>query len=211
MKELVKIQENENGQKVVSAKELYTVLGYADSNYSRWAKKHIEANPYAIEGIDWLSLIQKDEYNKRQKGNFGQEYVLTLDFAKKLCMISKTVVGEKVRNYFLEVEKIAKQAVASQMIDYSKFQELENKLNRLEASTITSEVNEFSIHGYCGLYKIKVAYNEALALGKLAAKKCREQSEPIGRIRDYRFGMVNIYPEHILKQAFEEFFKQPRF
>jgi len=205
MKQLIKIQENADGKKAISARELYTKLGYTERQFSRWAKKHIIANPYAIEGVDWLGF---DTY---VEGNDVTDYALTLDFAKKICMISKTVVGEKVRNYFLEVERIAKEATAPQMIDNAKLRELETKLNRLEASTVTSQINEFSVHGYCGLYKIKVSYNEAQTLGKLASKKCREQSEPIGKIRDYRFGMVNIYPEHILKQAFEDFFKQPRF
>ncbi len=210
MNNLIKIKTNADGKKAVSARELYGKLGYADSNYSRWAKKHIEANPYAVEGVDWLSLVPQEEYNKKQKGNFGQEYVLTLDFAKKLCMISKTVVGEKIRNYFIEVEKVAMSQTAP-MIDGAKLAELENKINRLTASTIGTEVNEFTIHGYCGLHKIKVSYNEAQALGKLASKKCRELKEPIGKIKDYRFGLVNIYPEHILKSTFEEFFKKPRF
>ena len=212
MNDLVKIQENADGQKVVSAKELYKRLGYIEGQYSRWAKKHIEANPYAIEGIDWALLDICVEYsNQKGRGKFGQEYALSLDFAKKLCMISKTVVGEKVRNYFIEVERIAQEAISPQMLTSKEFQELKNKVNRLEASTITSEVTEFTIHGYCGLCKIKVSFNEAQALGRLAAKKCKKQNAPMGKIRDFRFGMVNTYPEDILKITFEEFFKQPRF
>jgi hypothetical protein len=143
MKELIKIQEIQNGIKAVSAREMYVSLGLNLANWKRWANKYIEKNPFAKENTDWVGFI--------------------------------------------------------------------SLMNGLEARNTTSEVTEFSIHGYCGLHKIKVSYNEAQALGKLAAKKCRAQNAPIGKIRDFRFGIVNIYPEHILKQTFEEFLKQPRF
>jgi len=219
MKDLVKIQVNADGKKAVSAREMYLGLGLNPAAWQRWANKNIEKNPFAVENKDWvlLNIVLSESSNvspslgRTKKGNFAKDYVLTLDFAKKICMQARTQRGEDLRNYFLEVEKVAMNNQTAQMVEASKWQELENKVNRLEASTITTEVNEFTIHGYCGLHKIKVSYNEAQALGKLASKKCREQNEPIGTIRDYRFGTVHIYPERILKITFEEFFKQPRF
>lgn len=38
-----------------------------------------------------------------------KDYRLTIDFAKKLCMVSKSERGEQARNYFIEVEKRYKQ------------------------------------------------------------------------------------------------------
>ncbi|MDO5665141.1 MAG: antA/AntB antirepressor family protein [Bacteroidia bacterium] len=204
MKDLVKIQTNADGKKAVSAKEMYLGLGLNPTQWKRWANKNIEKNPFAVGGVDWLG------FDIMSSGNKTKDYILTLDFAKKLCMQARTQRGEDLRNYFLEVEKVAMSQTAP-MIDGAKLAELENKINRLTASTIGTEVNEFSIHGYCGLHKIKVSINEATALGKLASKKCREQNEPIGKIRDFRFGLVNLYPESVLKVTFEEFFKKPRF
>lgn len=218
MEQLVKIQTNEAGQRTVQARNMYLGLNLEPAHWKRWATKNIEKNPFAIEGIDWVSLtLVVSESNvsssleRTKKGNFAKDYILTLDFAKKLSMQVKTQRGEDLRNYFLEVEKVAINSTQPKAIDERRLQALEQLAQRLEARMITSEVNEFSVHGYCGLYKIKVSYNEAQSLGKLASKKCREQNQPIGKIRDFRFGVVNLYPEHVLKQTFEEFFKQPRF
>lgn len=218
MNNLVKIQTNADGKKAVSAREMYLGLGLNPTVWQRWANKNIEKNPFAIEGKDWVSFtfLASDNtgvhstLSRVKRGNKAKDYILTLDFAKKLCMQARTQRSEDLRNYFLEVEKVAMSHTVP-MIDEAKLAELENKINRLTASTIGTEVNEFTIHGYCGLYKIKVSYNEAQALGKLASKKCRELKEPIGKIRDFRFGMVNLYPEYVLKNTFEEFFKKPRF
>jgi len=204
MKQLINVKKSESGESVVSARELYVKLGYTDRQFSRWAKKHIVANPYAIEGRDWVGF---DTY---VEGNYVTDYVLTVDFSKKLCMISKTVVGEKIRNYFLEVERIAQKATAPQ-ISEAKLRELEDKINRLDAHTITSEVKEFSIAGYARLCNKRIYGHEAMKLGKSAAKMCKELDLPVGTIYDTRFGKVNIYPEEVLKQVFEDFFKLPRF
>ena len=98
METLINIKEN-NGQIAVSARELYECLGYDKSQFSRWAKKNIIENPYAIENEDWTG------FDINVEGNTVKDYVLSIDFSKKCCMLSKTSVGEKVRNYFIEVEK----------------------------------------------------------------------------------------------------------
>jgi anti-repressor protein len=38
-------------------------------------------------------------------GNEVIDYALSINFAKKLCMQAKTIQGEQIRNYFIEVEK----------------------------------------------------------------------------------------------------------
>lgn len=40
MKELIKITENEQGQKLVSARDLYLGLGLDKSNWKRWSVKN---------------------------------------------------------------------------------------------------------------------------------------------------------------------------
>jgi phage anti-repressor protein len=55
--ELIKIQENDKGQRVVSAKELYLILGYDKSNWSSWYKKNIVENDFAIENEDWIGFV----------------------------------------------------------------------------------------------------------------------------------------------------------
>jgi phage anti-repressor protein len=58
MEALINISEN-NGQKLVSARELYENLGYDTSNYKRWYEKNIVKNRFAIENQDYSLLVIK--------------------------------------------------------------------------------------------------------------------------------------------------------
>lgn len=207
----IKIQENADGKKAVSAREMYLNLGLKEGNWQRWANKNIEKNPFANEGKDWISLtlmvskeVGHSSSGRVKKGNYAKDYVLTLDFAKKLCMQARTERGEKVRDYFLEVERVA---IAATNIS----PELEARLRKLEALTAHQEVTEFTVFAYASLCKIKLCREEAIALGKAAAKICRADNLPIGKVRDYRYGLINTYPENVLHTVFSEFVKKPRF
>lgn len=101
-KELIKITEN-NGNVVVSARDLYIGLGYNQSQYSRWVKQYVINNEFFEEGEDWSLLDNRVESLGR--GNFSQDYSISLKAAKKLSMLAKTEVGNKIRDYFIECEK----------------------------------------------------------------------------------------------------------
>lgn len=107
MNELISIRENK-GKQVVSARELYLSLGYDSSNYSRWVKSNIIENPYSIEGEDWTPLVTNDE-PINQNVNPTKDYAITIVMAKKIAMMSKTEIGNKIRDYFIECEKKLKQ------------------------------------------------------------------------------------------------------
>lgn len=205
MKQLIKIQNTPDGQKKVSAREMYVNLGLNLANWKRWANKNIERNPFAVEGIDWAAFVLM------MNGNQTKDYIISLDFAKKLCMQARTDKGELIRNYFLEVEKVAIQGLAPQLPDNRKLLEIEAKIRRLEARTAPLDISEFTIFGYARYCNKSLYGSEPTTLGKRAAKVCRELGLPIGTIRDARFGKVNTYPETVLFDVFTEFFKQPRF
>lgn len=101
MNELIKVSEKD-GKKVVSARELYKVLELSDGQFSRWAKTNVIENPYAIENEDWVG------FDIDVEGNSTKDYAIVLPFAKKIAMMSKTEVGNRVRDYFLECEQKAK-------------------------------------------------------------------------------------------------------
>lgn len=107
MNKLISIRENK-GKQVVSARELYLSLGYDSSNYSRWVKSNIIENPYSIEGEDWTPLVTNDE-PINQNVNPTKDYAITIVMAKKIAMMSKTEIGNKIRDYFIECEKKLKQ------------------------------------------------------------------------------------------------------
>lgn len=81
MKELIKITE-ENGRKLVSARELYVGLGYniSKGNFTHWIKVQLES-VYAIENTDFTKISFK---NKGNNTNIT-DYITTIDIAKEIC------------------------------------------------------------------------------------------------------------------------------
>lgn len=110
MNELIKVTERD-GKQVVSARELYLFLGYDPSHYSRWAKSNIVENPFAIENEDWVALATDGELDN-QNVNPTKDYAISIVMAKKISMMAKTEKGDKIRDYFIECEKKAKELAA---------------------------------------------------------------------------------------------------
>ena len=106
MNELIPLQSQTidgNAVETVSARELYEALGLDKSHWSRWTKKNILNNQFAVENSDYVGFAIV------VNGNETTDYALVIDFAKKLAMQVKTMQGEQVRQYFIECEKKLKE------------------------------------------------------------------------------------------------------
>ncbi|GHU74668.1 hypothetical protein FACS1894188_03610 [Clostridia bacterium] len=103
----LKIEDNR-----ISAKVLYEFLELDPTHYTRWYKTQILENAFAEEGFDFIPLAVEGERSKdgRFTANQSTDYLLSIPFAKKLCMLSKSDKGEQARNYFIEREKAAYRA-----------------------------------------------------------------------------------------------------
>lgn len=86
----------------VSARELYIGLGLPVSNWSRWSNKNILKNEFFKKDIDFVSLFQM---KSKEKGNFANDYGITIDFAKHLTMMARTEKSHAYRNYLINLEK----------------------------------------------------------------------------------------------------------
>lgn len=95
MNQLIKLDQSGKP----TARELYDFLELNKSQFARWAKTNIEENGFYVEGIDW------EGFDIMSSGNEVKDYKLTIDFAKHLCMLSRSERGKLARNYFIEVEK----------------------------------------------------------------------------------------------------------
>lgn len=98
--ELIKVSKTVfNGAEInsVNSRDLYIELGLAKGQYSRWIQSNL---------IDQF-LYNDDYIGVRQyvEGNEVISYIVTLDTAKHLCMMSKTENAMRFRKYFIEVEK----------------------------------------------------------------------------------------------------------
>jgi phage anti-repressor protein len=90
---------NSNNSNFVKATELYDLLGMNKAVYSRWCKSQIVENPFAEIEKDYSTFV----LNGNQGGRARQEFLLSPDFAKKLCMVSKSKKGEDIRNWLLQL------------------------------------------------------------------------------------------------------------
>ncbi len=132
METMIKISEIE-GRKAVSARELYQKLEFARQHYGRWEKINIQNNKFAIENIDWVRIPLKGNENE------VLDYALSLDFAKRVCMLARTEVGERIRNYFIEAEQNSLSAHAYELLHkhFEIKKRLEaHKLNRREVNRL---------------------------------------------------------------------------
>lgn len=108
MNELIKITKDDNGNSVVSGRDLHDFLD-VQTKYLDWFNRMIEYG--FTENVDFSTineLSQKKEGSRFVKRNIVN-HALTLDMAKEISMIQRTDKGKQARQYFIEVEKAYKE------------------------------------------------------------------------------------------------------
>ena len=104
MNEIIKITQDENGNSVVSGRDLHEFLE-VNTPYTQWFERMVGYG--FTENVDFIGLSQKSE--KPIGGRPQQDHALTLDMAKEISMIQRTEKGKQARQYFIEVEKAFKE------------------------------------------------------------------------------------------------------
>lgn len=108
--ELIKIAKDDNGNSVVSGRDLHDFLE-VQTKYLDWFNRMIEYG--FTENVDFSTineLSQKKEGSRFVKRNIVN-HALTLDMAKEISMIQRTEKGKQARQYFIEVEKEYKKQI----------------------------------------------------------------------------------------------------
>ncbi|WP_375640186.1 antA/AntB antirepressor family protein [Bartonella sp. MM55XZML] len=118
---------NEESVQTVNARELHVFLE-SKQDFSTWIKKRIMTYAF-LDGRDFIRFHKKMEANNA----IAVEYYLTLDMAKELAMVERNKKGKQAREYFIECERRAKQAVTPQQIDYSSPKAMIGFLNYLQS------------------------------------------------------------------------------
>ncbi|MCU7201367.1 ORF6C domain-containing protein [Turicibacter sanguinis] len=106
--ELIKVTTNEQGQQLVSGRELHETLK-VQTDFTNWMKSQL-SNVDAVENEDYTRFAFKREANNATL----YEYILTLDIAKEICMCVGVAprtneetrqLSKQVRKYFIQCEK----------------------------------------------------------------------------------------------------------
>jgi len=99
MQEIIKISTATIGStetNSVNSREIHEYLEVATA-YSEWMKRAIEKYDF-VDGEDFMVIVTDSKSGKR-------DYIVTIDMAKELCMVSNTPKGKETRKYFIEIEK----------------------------------------------------------------------------------------------------------
>ena len=104
MKDTMITVNYDNEKPMVSGRELHAAL-MIDTRYNDWFKRMCEYG--FIEGRDFnlLKFEQVQIEGDRRVKRKVIDHQLTIDMAKELCMIQRTDIGKRCREYFLEIEK----------------------------------------------------------------------------------------------------------
>jgi len=171
MNDLIKVEVNNKGQQVVSARNLYEKLGIS-KRFSVWWTNQVER----------LELKENLTYcTSRYTNSNNQEfidYIVPIDIAKHLCMVSGGEKAWRIRDYFIEVENQwnspeqvmarALQIANVKMLDYqNKVMELSGEIEMLTHSnklyTTTEIAKELG-------YRSATVFNKELEKRKIQYK-----------------------------------------
>ena len=140
MKELIKVETNEQGQKLVGARDLYLGLGLNKAHWKRWSGQNIIQNDFFKESVDWVG------FTIMVNGNETQDFAISLEFAKHIAMMARTEKSHEYRNYFLECEKIALQQNTPSYLIEDSIKRAERWIEEERQRRLLLETNEELIH-----------------------------------------------------------------
>lgn len=123
--ELLNIRTDENGETIISGRELHKSLKVA-TPYKKWMDRMIDYD--FEENVDFVTVGQKCPI---ANGGYQTQtdHLLKLDMAKEIAMIQRTPEGKRIRQYLIQVEKAwnSPEKIMERALLIAK-----NNINRLE-------------------------------------------------------------------------------
>lgn len=146
MEELIKTEQNENGDILVTGRDLHEFLEIG-TQYTKWFERMKE---YGFsENVDYILVSQKRPTNN-PKNPFTDfiDHHIKLDMGKEISMLQRNERGKQARQYFIEVEKrwsspemIVQRALE---IQQTKIDKLETTLNDMKPKALFADAVESS-------------------------------------------------------------------
>lgn len=132
--ELIHVSYDSNDKPTVSGRELHQALEVA-TPYHKWFPRMCEYG--FTENTDY-SVADIFVHNSNGGKQSMIDHALTIDMAKEICMIQRSEIGKKFRQYFIEVEKQwnSPEAVMARALRmaYTQLQDSKQKIKALETA-----------------------------------------------------------------------------
>ena len=90
---------------VVNTRELYEQL-QVKTEYRHWIKRRLKA-AMLEKNVHYVEVIRRGDNGRPTK-----EHLVTIDSAKHLAMMERTIIGKRVRQYFIDFEDQVRKAQA---------------------------------------------------------------------------------------------------
>ena len=164
-----------------------------------------------------LQKILESKY-KNERGREYPMFELTISQGKQVFMRESKNDRRRVVEWLEYIENIIKPMTpgellmtqAQGMIALEKVQQaqaeqiaLQNeRLSKIEAKITTKNEDYFTISGYSNIVGRRVPLQQAISMGKKAAKLCIQRDIPMGNEYDAKYGFVKSYPTEVLKEVF---------
>lgn len=180
MYELINVKTNENYEQMVSVRELNQALGIQKRFSAWWEDQAHRLN--LLEGVDYTPYLQVHPQNLQQI----QDFLITIDVAKHLAMISGGENAHKIRNYFIQVERNWNSpdkiiARALEMAD-KKLRQLENQMEIDKPKVLFAEAVEASVDSILIRDFAKLLAKNGVAIGE---KRLFEWLRKFGYLQKY--------------------------
>lgn len=182
----------ENGKQTVSARELYEKLGI-ESKFMDWFNRMLK---YGFEeNVDYVAIAQKKETAQGNVSTFN-EYYISIDMAKEICMIQRSDKGRQFRQYFIECERRLIET-NKKVMPQTYIEAVESLLNELKKNQVLEEQGKLLLEQKQAaeaeterIYQVNKNFHANLYTASQIGNKLGITANMVGRIAN----------EHSLKQ-----------
>lgn len=181
MNEIIKVNEE---TMTVSARELHKALEI-EKRFSAWFETNSQG---FIEGVDFTGVLTSTVVNNGAQIEL-QDYSLSVDMAKHICLMSRTAKGAECRQYLINIEKawntpemaMARGLKAAQLLISQK----DEQIKLLEADNSRMKPKE--------IFADAVSASDTSILVRDFAKILRQNGIDMGEKRLYKWFRENGY------------------
>lgn len=176
MNELIRVTYDREQRPAVMGRDLHEALGIRTA-YKDWFPRMCEYG--FTEGTDFCSILSEST-----GGRPGMDHQLTIEMAKEICMIQRTEIGKRCREYFLELERRwnSPEAVMARALQFANNQLalVTEQKNRLLETTAVQAQQIAEMKPKASYYDVVLACKDLLSITKIAkdygwsAKKMNE-------------------------------------